>query len=311
MNKEITIVTGFFKVNRGSWRGFERTDEQYFEHFKVWAKLKNKIIVYVETEEMRKRVVKFRHMLGLDEQTVVNTVPDCVKLVPDLFQSIKKANENPIQQKFRLLQLNPEVWNPTYNYIMLLKAWCVCDAIERGQADNMIAWVDFGYNHGGNPIDKNSDFNFKWEYDFPNKINLFTIQKLDNRPIFEIVLSMDTYIMGGFIVGPAHLWPIFWRLLKDSMMILNECGLADDDQNIILMAYRKNPEIFELHESFWSVQLKQFGGYHLNWAPGYIGYRNGLKKKNFKNLIRKIKHNMNCVKYAYRIYKHMSNVEIH
>ncbi len=311
MNKDITIVTGFFKVNRGSWRGFERTDEQYFEHFMVWAKLKNKIIVYVETEEMRKRIMEFRHTLGLYEQTVVNIVPDCVTLVPDLFQSIKKANDNPIQQKFRLFQLNPEVWNPTYNYIMLLKAWCVCDAIERGQADNMIAWIDFGYNHGGNPIDKNSDFNFKWKYDFPEKINLFTIQELDNRPIFEIVLSMDTYIMGGFIVGPAYLWSNFWQLLKACMMALNECGLADDDQNIFLMAYRKNPELFHLNKSFWSIQLKQFGGEHLNWASEYIEYRNSLKKNNFINWIRRIKHKVHCMKYACRIYKHMANVEIH
>ena len=311
MNKDITIITGFFKINRESWKGFELTDEKYFEFFKVWAKLQNKLIVYVESEELKKKVIEFRANLGLASQTIVNVVPDCVKLAPDLYNSIKTANESPIQQKFHVLPNHPEVWNPTYNYIMLLKAWCVCDAIDRGQADGMVAWIDFGYNHGGSPIDKNSDFNFKWEYDFPEKINLFTIQDLDNRPMFEIILSMDTYTMGGFLVGPANLWHEFWNLLKSSMMALNDCGLADDDQNIILMAYRKKPEIFYLNKSYWSVQLKQFGGEHLQWAPEFLEYRDSLKKKNFKNWARGIKHKVNCLKYAWRIYKHMSKVKIH
>jgi len=311
MNKDITIITGFFKNNRGSWKGFERSDEQYFEHFKVWAKLKNKIVAYVETEEMKSRIIAYRDELGLGDLTIVNVTPDCTTLVPDLYFSIKRANENPIQQKFHLLQRNPEVWNPTYNYIMLLKAWCVCDAIKRGQAEGMVAWIDFGYDHGGTPIDKNSDFSFKWVYNFSEKINLFTIQELDDRPMFEIVLSMDTYTMGGFLVAPASLWPRFWELLKYSMIALNDCGLADDDQNIILMAYRKDPGIFQLNPSYWSVQLKQFGGDHLQWAPGFIEYKESLQKKNFKNWARGIKHKLNCIKYAWRIYKHMSKVTIH
>lgn len=311
MTKEITIVTGFFKINRGNWKGFERTDEQYLEQFKVWARVKNPLVVYVETEEMQKQILEFRSSLGLGDKTVVNIVPDCLELEPELYAGIKEATLNPIQQKFRLLQRNPEVWNPTYNYIMVLKSWCVCDAIRRGQADGMVAWIDFGYDHGGNPIDKHSDFNFLWEYDFPEKMNLFTIQPLDSRPMFEIVFSMDTYVMGGFIVGPANLWEEFWKLVKDATRSLNDCGISDDDQNIMLMAYRKRPELFHLHQSYWSVQMKQFGGEHLKWNPEFEKARRGEAKLSPRRIARKLKFRLVCLRYAYRIYKHMKKVNIH
>lgn len=307
---KITIVTGFFKINRESWQGFERTDEQYFEHFKVWAKLKNKLIVYVENESLAQSIIQFRASLGLEDMTVVNIINNCLELEPQLYSDLVTSTEHHIQQLFRLRPQNPEVWNPTYNYIMLLKSWCVCDAIKRNQADGMVAWIDFGYNHGGYPIAKSSDFSFEWKYEFPNKVNLFTIQDIDNRPIFEIVMSMDTYIMGGFIVAPASLWPTFWGIMKSSVSALVDCGLSDDDQNIMLMAYRKRPEICQLHKSMWSSQLKLFGGDHLSWVPGFNPYPS-FKDKGLRGFVRTLKHKWLCAKYACRIYKHMSKIIIH
>lgn len=306
----ITVVTGFFKINRESWQGFERTDEQYFEHFKVWAKLRNKIVVYVENQELAQNIIDFRASLGLKDMTIVNIIDDCLKLEPQLFSDLALATENPLQQLFRLRPQNPEVWNPTYNYIMLLKSWCVCDAIKRNQVDGMIAWIDFGYNHGGYPIDKSSDFSFEWTYDFPEKINLFTIQELDNRPIFEIVMSMDTYVMGGFIVAPYGMWPEFFDLLKSSVYSLMECGLSDDDQNIMLMAYRKRPDICHIHKSMWSCQLKLFGGDHLKWVPGF-NPKPSFKNKGLRGFVRSMRHKLSCAKYAFKIYKHMSKIIIH
>ena len=307
-NRTITIVTGFFKINRKEWRDFGRSDEEYFEHFKVWGKIKNRLVVYVETEELKNKILEFRKSFNLEEETIVHLVPDCTALHPELYHSIKEATENKTQQLYRLLKKNPETWNGAYNYIVLLKAWCVCDAIKRGNASGMVAWVDFGYNHGGYPIDKDSDFNYTWEYDFPEKINLFLIQELDNRPLFDIVLSMDTYIMGGVVVGIDSLWEKYWSLLVESSFELNRCGLSDDEQNIILMSYRKCPEIFHTHMSNWSVQLKQFGGDHLKWAPTRKEGKFMATAKAFRRYI--IKH-IHCLKYAYGIYKHLLHQKIH
>lgn len=304
----ITVVTAFFKINRENWSGFERTHNQYFEYFKVWAKLKNKLIVYVESEELKKEILSFRKSYGLEDQTIVNLIPNCLEVDPVLHESIKSATENEIQRKFRLFQRNPEVWNGTYNYIMLLKGWCICDAIKRGQAEGMIAWIDFGYNHGGSPISAESNFNFLWDYDFPKKMNLFTLHEMDNRPIFEMIMSMDTYLMGCAIVGYDKLWFDFYDLMKSSMRSLIDCGLADDDQNIMLMSYRKNPEIFNIIPSQWTKMLYQFGGNHLIWLPD-------IQKKNiFASSLRSVLHwlkfNAICAGYAWRLFKHMRKVNV-
>lgn len=263
MNKEITIVTAFFNLNRENWDKFERSEKQYFGYFTQWARLKNNIIVYVESEKMKKKVFSFRKSLGLENNTIINLVSDYKSIDPELYGSIVTATKNKVQQNFRMMKKNPEVWNADYNYVMLLKMWCVQDAVAKKQATGMVAWIDFGYNHGGEVIDKKSDFNFLWSYDFPEKINLFLVRELDNRPIFDIIRTMDTYIVGTVIVGKAELWNTFWIMMRDSMIALNESGLTDDDQNIILMCYRKNPDIFSLHKSGWQRPMMQFGGEHL------------------------------------------------
>ena len=33
----------------------------------------------------------------------------------------------------------------------------------------MVAWIDFGYNHGGEYYINPEDFNFEWKYNFSNK----------------------------------------------------------------------------------------------------------------------------------------------
>ena len=242
--------------------------------------------------------------MGLLTRTVVHVVGDLRSLDPELYESIKKISTNPIHKAARLFSKNPEVWNADYNYVMLLKMWCVRDAVERGDAEGMVAWVDFGYNHGGDVLDKNSDFNFLWKYDFPEKICLFLIQELDDRPIFDIVCSMDTYIMGTVIVGVDYLWNEFWKLMKTSMISLNDCGLMDDDQNIILMSYRKKPEIFQTFKSDWQMQLKQFGNEKLQVVD-----RKPISK--IRRLYRRLRYKKDCALYAMRIYKYYSKKTVH
>ena len=304
MNKELTIVTSFFKINRENWGEYNRSDEQYLEYFKQWAHLKNKIIVYVESHDWKEKILRFRDSIGLLDRTVVEVIPDCLKLEPYIYSRIKQATKNPIQTLYRLKKNNPESKSWDYNYIVFLKPWCVCDAISKGYASGMVCWLDFGYNHGGYPIDSKSDYNYLWQYDFSEKINLFSIQEIDDTPLFDIIMSMDSYIVGGTIVAPDKLWPVYWNLMKE----MANCGLADDEQNIILSAYRKSPELFDIHPSKWSMQMKQFGGDHLILSPMPKDYH-GIKY--VKKFLKFIKKRVMCIKYAYGIYKHMVSKELH
>ncbi len=307
MRKEIVIVTAFFAINRENWAGFSRSNELYFSYFKSWASLKNKLIVYVESQRLKDEILSFRSSIGLENKTIVNIIPNILDVDKELLESIESVS-NLISRKFRLYPNNPECWNATYNYIMLMKQWCAADAVKRGQVDSedTLAWIDFGFNHGGKEYSLQSNFNFLWKFDFPDTINLFSTQPLDDRPIFEIVQSMDTYIMGMLLVGTAKYWEEFRLLVRESMMELNHCGMMDDDQNIILMAVRKRPELFNVKVSAWDKVLFECGCDHLIPAENSSAV---IKKCRW--FLSRVRYRITVLQYVIRIYGYYKNKIIH
>lgn len=306
--REIVIVTAFFAIKRENWSGFNRSNELYFDYFKGWASVKNRLIVYVESGELKKKIIDYRTSLGLEKRTVVVVIPNIMEVDKELFESIKSC-ATLVQRRFRLLPNNPESWNPTYNYIMLMKQWCAADAIKRGLVDpeEMLAWIDFGFNHGGGDYSLESNFNFQWEYNFQDKINVFSTQPLDDRPIFDIVLSMDTYIMGMVLVGTGKYWERFRVLVRQSMIELNKSGLMDDDQNIILMAIRKQPNLFNVKVSSWNTVLYECGCNHLI----LVDKNNKKVIRILKDKIARIIYKIKVLNYALGIYKYLSDKTIH
>lgn len=260
---EITIVTALFDVGRKKWTDFERDTETYLEYFKFWARLRNKVIIYTDRITGEK-VLKIREEFGLQDRTKVIVI-DCIEECdPDIYQRMEKTIANKRTVNYRKYPKNPESYSAKYNYIMLLKSWFVKNAVENGYADGMIAWLDFGYNHGGETYTNSNEFDYLWEYDFSNKIHLFLMTSLDDTPIFEIVYNMDVYFSGGVIVASADKWGDLWSMVRNSMYCLTQCGFVDDDQTLMLMAYREHPEVFEIHYiEDWFLPLKIFGGNHL------------------------------------------------
>ena len=107
------------------------------------------------------------------------------------------------------------------------------------------------------------EFDSTWEYAFSDKIHLFVVNEIDDKPIFEVIRQMSDYISGCPIIATAEKWEILWKLLRNAMLALNKCGLMDDDQTILLMVYRAKPDLFDIHQSEWFMPLKEFGGEHL------------------------------------------------
>lgn len=305
MNEEITIVTGFFNIKRGEWNSFRRSNAEYIEYFALWSKMKNKLIVYVESQEIASEVIAIRDSYGLRDRTTIKIIDNFDALDLELYKHIKLSTNNITQTCFRMKPFNPESFNHNYNYVMLLKEWCVADAVKHNLAEGMIAWVDFGYNHGGKIIHKESDFNFQWKYNFPQKICIFANKDIDDRPIFDIVRSMDVYIMGTIIVAPDYLWGILWDMVRTEMIALCKCGLVDDDQTILLMAYKSNKDLFNLYKCDWNMQLKICGADHLIVNPSEV-YKNSLitrikkKIKNAKNYFECIRYSLKQINFLYK-----------
>lgn len=298
MNDKITLVTAFFQLGRGEWDSFKRTNDDYFNYFDFWARIKNDMIIYTDKVSAQKieeiRIKKYNR-----KNTKIIIIEDYKKIDEDLYNSIKSATENGFNTEFRINPSTPESWNYDYNYVMLLKEWCVKDSVEKGLAKGMIAWIDFGYNHGGKYYKESQEFEFEWKWKFSDKIHLFTVNKLDDLPIFEIIRSVNSYIQGGIIVAPDKLWLKLWNLVKENMLTLNKVGFSDDDQTILLMTYRQNKDLFELHESdsWFSV------------IADYSNQKFTIKKCEAKKKKHKLSKKL-IVKYLIKWFKILSTIEV-
>lgn len=261
--EEITVVTAFFDIGRAKIKNFERDNDKYISYFKFWARMRNNLIIYTDKKTAEK-VLEIRKSFNLQDRTKIIIIDDVYALDSDVYQKIKTALSHEICVNFRKKPQNPESWNPQYNYITFLKPYFVADAVDRGYADGLVAWIDFGFNHAGETCVKAEEFDFLWRYNFANKIHLFALEELDDIPIFEIVRTMKAYIAGAVMVAPAQLWAKLADSYKEAAITLAQCGFADDDQTLAIMAYRKNPQIFEIHkvDDFFSA-LIDVGGGHL------------------------------------------------
>ena len=245
---EISIVTAFFDIGRKNWKGFERDNSTYANYFKFWARVKNHLIVYTEPK-MAEQVKKIRADYGLLDKTTVIVIEDVRKLDEPIYNLICDVLSNKLTVKFRRHPWMPECCNPLYNYIMYMKTYFLNDAINNGLTkNNMVAWVDFGFNHGGATYPNSEEFStILTDNNLNNKIHLFSVDKLDDTPIFEIVRNMHTYIAGAVMIAPSNMWKNLADLYKQATISLAQCGFSDDDQTLAVMAYRAQPTLFEIH----------------------------------------------------------------
>ncbi len=260
---EITIVTAFFDIGREKWQGFERDNNKYVDYFRFWSRIKNNLIVYTD-EITAEKVWKIREEYGLENRTKVIVIDNVNLLDEEIFSEIQRVVSNKAFTSFRERPENPESHSAQYNYVTYLKPYFIADAVKKEYADGMIAWMDFGYNHGGEACINSSEFDFFWNYDFSAKIHIFATEEIDDMPVFDIVQKMRVYISGGIIVAPDLLWQKLADLFRQSVLHLTHCGLADADQTLLVMSYRQASELFEVHPVMdWFMVLKEFGGEHL------------------------------------------------
>lgn len=283
MKKELTIVTAFVDIGRKNFKGLSRSNENYLSYFKFWARIQNKLVVYTDGV-MAKEVKKIRKEFGLLEKTEVIVIDDFEKIEPEILKRMETIAKDETFLKYRYM-VNSADNNAKYDYIMLLKAWFIRDAVKRKVAKGMIAWLDFGFNHGGSVYPNEEEFNFLWKVDLPDdKVTMFLAKEDDNKPIFQIVQSYEVLVMGAPFIVPDKKANELWKAYKRAIISLMDCGFIDDDQTIMLMVSR-NCDFVNTIVSDWFFPIKENGGEHLT-----------IKEKN-KPLLK------DKILYHYRIFK--------
>lgn len=276
-----TIVTGFFDLGRGDWAGkvsgnhlapwvsgvdipafFARSNQTYLDHFANLAALKNPMVILTEGR-FGQFVYDARAAHGLQDQTRIVSCINPFRASTFLDRTIERtraAIARPEYGSFVARPYCPEHWNPHYVVLTLFKFSMVSTAIKLGLIETPdLAWVDFGFCRDDQRFDRKKS----WLFDCKDKIHLFHVQQPDERPIFDIVRTGTTYFMAAHIVSPTHLWAEYHLLIEDSFRSLLECGLPDDEQTAMLMAFRRKPSLFHTHAvdpADWFVLFKSSWG---------------------------------------------------
>ena len=299
---KITIVTAFFPLKREEWKKFERPNNKYLEYFEFWARIQNDMIIYTDAETS-KYVEKIRKEQYNRDNTKIIVIEDWKKIDEECYIKIKNVMKNNLAVNFKMYSTFPEAWNADYNYMTNMKSWFIQDVVNKNLASGMIAWVDFGFNHGGEYYVDSEDFNFEWQYNFEkDKITLFTINDIDNLPVFEICRRMNSYIQGNVMVAPDYLWIEFWKLVRKNILALASVGLADDDQTITLMAYNEEKEKFKiLKTEKWFSMLQQYG--NKNFKIKEEEKKKFVKLRKIKQKIKYVKNLKKYLKFWYRVLK--------
>jgi len=267
MNDEVTLVTAFFDIGRGDFnivRCEPRSAQKYIDYFDFWARIQNKLIVYT-SPEYANQIRDVRKKYGRENETVIIEIEDIFSVEKDIYLRMKKIEKDENFMDFRFW--NKEVSNRAdYNYIMLMKYWCMQDAVTRGLCSNTVFWMDFGYNHGGVCYTKSEEFNFCIKGATNNKIQLYALphkEPLNVHGAQSLQFQFDTF-SGSPVVAPAGMCNELWQMTKTAMLSLISLDCIDDDQQLLLMAYKLHSEYFEIHNSDWFMPLKEYwGGSHL------------------------------------------------
>lgn len=261
-SSEIGIVTAFYDLGRGDWSAENghpahllRTTDTYFERFSVLAALDNELVVYT-SPDLVERVWAMRR--GKEDRTVVVPYP-----IADAFAErrtvVKRIQSSP---EFKALinptQIcNPEYWSVDYIIVTNLKTLFTAHAVQNNLVHTpLVAWVDFGLARNRNALQGKT----RWEYPFaPDKAHLFFFSPYNNElSIPQVTANNVAYVHGGLIVAPRALWPRIAGLAGQSIGLLTQHNLVDDDQTVMLMVYLAQKDLFEIHligENDWGRML--------------------------------------------------------
>lgn len=245
-----TIVTAFVDIGRGEWEGIKnnqliphyikRDTQTYLDRFKRLTKLKNKIICYTEEKF-------FDTIQAMRDDIVLIGIDSIWEDHSHLINKIDQIQQQPEFIRFVANPASPEYWSPKYVAINLMKSHFVNYAVEQGLVETKdVAWIDFGYCRDEVYCPENK----MWTFNTEEKINLFCQNPYTHHvPIFDIVRNGTVYMQGCHIVAPKKLWKTLKQLINDNLSTLFNVGLIDDDQTLLLMAYRSAPELFKLNSS--------------------------------------------------------------
>lgn len=266
MNNDLTLVTAFYDIGRES-KYDGRDAVKYLEYFDFVANLQNPLIVFT-TKEFENQILEIRKKKGLEELTIVRVV-EMQDLLPGFVDRTRRTFERFDQSIGRKNPKNIECTIPDYCCVNCLKPFYVKRAYDLELiCTQYVAWIDFGFNHGGEYYADNGDFAFSLTaekfiklFDLHNT-NMAIFRKRESiesnedikavfaKNVMALYSSMEVPFIGGLMIGTQKGWRSLASLYKEGVEHFLALGAMDDDQSVLYYAYITNPQMFEIIDCF-------------------------------------------------------------
>ena len=296
--KEPVIVTAFWDVGRSKDCAIPRTNDRYLSEFSEWARIENELIVFCD-DSLSDKILSIRSKYNLKEKTRVIKTSNFFDIEQDIYRRMVQIEKKDTTRQFKYIE-EAMSNRANFDYAWLMKYWCISEASKIVEQEDLIAWMDFGFNHMNNCYTNMEEFAFLWKTDLnTDKIHLFSLMDVSSISTLDTLqLQFDT-IMGVFHVIPAKYALHFWQLIKQACYSLLMCECLDDDQQLLLMAYKYEPELFEIHKSDWFLPLKECGASGLTVRQKKDNGNKGWVSKMLNNWRQEKK----AIKFAIKAYK--------
>lgn len=300
--KEPIIVTAFWDVGRSKDCELPRSNERYYKEFAEWARIQNKLIVYTD-KESADTIRSIRSKYGLEDNTRIIITEDIFSVEADIFDRMLAVEQD---AKFKEFRYRPEAMEnqAKFDYAWFMKYWCLADAVQYANEDDVFAWFDFGFNHIDRCYSNMEEFSFVWRLNKKiEKVQAYSLKDVEKVSIFDVIQFMQDTVMGVFLLVPVKKARDFWDTIKQAMISLLMVGCIDDDQVLVLMAHKWRPDLVEINISeWWYLPLKENGAMNLtvkiNKPIPTLKHRLWSKKYDFLHKLKYIKRTKERLKHS-------------
>lgn len=258
----ILYVTAYKDIGRGSWNTiYRQSTENYYKNFTTLAKSCKNLVCFAD--ENTKKYIKDNILMKND--LVIDYNEEDTFFGKYLEKEQKAMQSDWYKTILRHRLHHPEHSIPEYNIVNHNKFHFIKRAKELFPTYDFYVWIDFHYT-------RHNDINNQYPLVFPdslsipkNKITIASFIKDENIPFMDIpMISITSYeiIMGSTFIMPKDIVDIFYEEYDKQLRISYERGIADDDQNIHLQLFHREPLLYNLLHSnkwgtFFNVLLKE------------------------------------------------------
>lgn len=262
---KICYVTAFLDLHREKWDIWEARDrDAYVTSFSRYLPLFSsntqnyEMFVYIDVsmyETLKDLCNKIPniYLIPLDESFLLNNSLLWRRLPRE--QEIMQSDSFKTIMKHRLDY--PEVSVPRYNMINHSKIDLVCYTMQLTDAD-VIGWVDFGYLKNTENVPAQLIDPLKL---YPNRVNFSLVNPIEPRHyyIMDTLVKAPEVVEGGFFFGNRIALLKYQKLYHDTHAEFHNQGITDDDQHVVLQAYKTSPGLFHMnYQGKWLVSMRYF-----------------------------------------------------